>query len=145
MRQVLTFLDFYDRNWPTSWGFSMFWSSKKYFYTLVWHITILYFRYLDLCEQKQVEKCEEVPKIVKEVIHKRVPVQIEGKVAYRVCPGQSDHEYTPKEVSTIDFTGYEWFQSSKGSILHTSCSIFEHIFLIEHQNFHLMRLIKTLI
>jgi len=47
-----------------------------------------------------------VPKIVKEVIHKKVPIQIEGKVAYRSCPGQADHEYTPTEVRTIDFTGY---------------------------------------
>merc|ERR1739838_564739 len=64
------------------------------------------YEYEEKCEQKQVEKCEEVPKIVKEVIHKKVPIQIEGKVAYRSCPGQADHEYTPTEVRTIDFTGY---------------------------------------
>ena len=63
----------------------------------------LYSRYEEKCEQKKVEKCEDVPKIV----HKRVPIQIEGKIAYRVCPGQSDHEYTPTEVRNIDFTGHE--------------------------------------
>jgi len=66
----------------------------------------LYSRYEKKCEQKQVQKCEDVPEVVKEEIHKRVPIQIEGKVAYRVCPGQSDHEYTPTEVRTTDFTGY---------------------------------------
>jgi len=64
------------------------------------------YEYEEKCEQKEVQKCEDVPKIEKEEIHKRVPIQIEGKVAYRVCPGQSDHEYTPTEVRTIDFTGY---------------------------------------
>ena len=64
-----------------------------------------YSRYEEKCEQKQVQKCEDVPKI--EETHKRVPIQVEGKVAYRVCPGQSDHEYTPAEVRTIDFTGHE--------------------------------------
>jgi len=61
------------------------------------------YEYEEKCEQKKVEKCEDVPKIV----HKRVPIQIEGKIAYRVCPGQSDHEYTPAEVRNIDFTGHE--------------------------------------
>ena len=65
-----------------------------------------YFRYEEKCEQKKVKKCEDVPKTEVVEIHKRVPTQIEGKVAYRVCPGQSDHEYTPTEVRTIDFTGY---------------------------------------
>merc|ERR1712008_599430 len=64
------------------------------------------YEYEEKCETKQVEKCEEVPKIVKVEIHKRVPIQIEGKIAYRVCPGQSDHEYTPTEVRTTDFTDY---------------------------------------
>ena len=68
-------------------------------------MTILYSSYEEKCEQKEVEKCEDVPKI--EVIHKRVPKQIEGKIAFRVCPGKSDHEYTPEEVRTIDFTGHE--------------------------------------
>ena len=69
-------------------------------------MTILYPRYEEKCEQKQVQKCEDVPKIVKEEIHKQVPKQIEGKIAFRVCPGKSDHEYTPTEVRTTDFTGY---------------------------------------
>jgi len=47
-----------------------------------------------------------VSKIVKEPIHLRVPTQITGKIAFRVCPGTSDHEYTPKEVRETDFTGY---------------------------------------
>jgi len=64
------------------------------------------YKYEEKCEQKKVQKCEEVPKTKVEEIHKRVPTQIEGKIAYRVCPGKSDHEYTPKEVRTIDFTGY---------------------------------------
>jgi len=68
--------------------------------------TILYFRDKEKCEQKQVKKCEKVPKIVKEEIHKRVPTQITGKIAFRVCPGKSDHEYTPTEVRTTNFTGY---------------------------------------
>merc|ERR1712179_504173 len=50
------------------------------------------------CDKKKVKKCEDVPKIEEVEIHKRVPVQIEGSIAYRVCPGQSDHEYTPTEV-----------------------------------------------
>ena len=69
-------------------------------------MTILYSRYEEKCEKKQVQKCEDVPKIVKEEIHKRVPTQIEGKIAFRVCPGKSDHEYTPKEVRQTDFSGY---------------------------------------
>jgi len=64
------------------------------------------YEYEEKCEQKKVQKCEDVPKIVEEEIHKRVPTQIEGKIAFRVCPGKSDHEYTPTEVRTIDFTGY---------------------------------------
>ena len=67
----------------------------------------LYSRYEEKCEQKQIEKCFDVPKIFKEKIHKRVPALIEGSIPYRVCPGQSDHEYTPAEVRTIDFTGHE--------------------------------------
>ena len=87
--------------------FSRFlWQKLTDYFSLVQHITILYFRYKKKCEEKQVQKCEDVPKIVKEEIHKRVPTQIEGKVAYRVCPGQSDHEYTPTEVRTINFSGY---------------------------------------
>ena len=76
-------------------------------------MTILYSRYEEKCEQKQVQKCEDVPKIVKEEIHKQVPTQIEGKIAFRVCPGKSDHEYTPTEVRTTDFTGYQYLQLSK--------------------------------
>jgi len=64
------------------------------------------YEYPEVCEQKQVQKCEDVPKIVKEEIHKRVPKQIEGKIAFRVCSGKSDHEYTPTEVRTTDFTDY---------------------------------------
>jgi len=64
------------------------------------------YEYEEKCEQKKVEKCEDVPKIDIEEIHKRVPIQIEGSIPYRVCPGQSDHEYTPTEVRTIDFTGH---------------------------------------
>ena len=69
-------------------------------------MNILYSRYEEKCEQKKVEKCEDVPKIEIEEVHKRVPTTIEGKVAYRVCPGKSDHEYSPYESRTIDFTGY---------------------------------------
>ena len=65
-----------------------------------------YFRDEEKCEQKKVQKCNKEPKIVKEEVHKRVPTTIEGKVAFRVCPGKSDHEYTPTEVRTTDFTGY---------------------------------------
>jgi len=86
---------------------------KKYlkiynYYITLFNIyaTILYFRYKGICEPVQVQKCEDVPKIVKEEIHKRVPTQITGKIAFRVCPGKSDHEYTPTEVRTTDFTGY---------------------------------------
>jgi hypothetical protein len=48
-------------------------------------MTILYSRYEEKCEQKQVQKCEDVPKIVKVEIHKRVPKQIEEKISFRVC------------------------------------------------------------
>ena len=65
-----------------------------------------YFRDEEKCEKKKVQKCNKEPKIVKEEVHKRVPTTIEGKVAFRVCPGQSDHEYSPYERRTIDFTGY---------------------------------------
>jgi len=64
-----------------------------------------YFRYEEKCDTKKVEKCEDVPKTEK--IHKRVPTQIEGKIAFRVCDGESDHEYTPEEVRTIDFTEHQ--------------------------------------
>jgi hypothetical protein len=63
-------------------------------------------RYEEKCDTKKVEKCEDVPKTVYEEIHKRIPTQIEGKIAFRVCPGKSDHEYIPTEVRTTDFTGY---------------------------------------
>jgi len=69
-------------------------------------VTKTLYKYEEKCEKKQVKKCEDVPKTEVEEIHKRVPTQIEGKIAYRVCPGQVDHEYTPKEVRTTDFTGY---------------------------------------
>jgi len=48
-----------------------------------------------------------VPKTIYEVIHKRIPTQIEGDIAFRVCEGEPDHEYTPEEVRTIDFTEYQ--------------------------------------
>ena len=66
-----------------------------------------YFRYEEKCETKKVEKCEDVPKTIYEVIHKRIPTQIEGDIAFRVCDGEPDHEYTPEEVRTIDFTEYQ--------------------------------------
>jgi len=66
-----------------------------------------YFRYEEKCDTKKVEKCEEVPKTTYEVTHKRVPTQIEGKIAFRVCDGESDHEYTPEEVRTIDFSEHQ--------------------------------------
>merc|ERR1712203_596830 len=58
------------------------------------------------CKDIYVEHCKDVQKTIYEYKekceHKQVPIQVEGKVAYRVCPGQSDHEYTPAEVRTID-------------------------------------------
>jgi len=66
-----------------------------------------YFRYEEKCDTKKVEKCEDVPKTIYEVTHKRVPTQIEGKIAFRVCDGESDHEYTPEEVRTIDFSEHQ--------------------------------------
>ena len=39
-------------------------------------------------------------------IHKQVPTQITGKVAFRECPGKASYEYTPTEVREMDFTGY---------------------------------------
>ena len=66
-----------------------------------------YFRYEEKCDTKKVEKCEEVPKTTYVVTHKRVPTQIEGKIAFRVCDGESDHEYTPEEVRTIDFSEHQ--------------------------------------
>ena len=69
---------------------------------------ISYFRYEEKCEEKKVLKCEDVPpKTIYEPIHKRVPTQIEGKIAFRVCDGESDHEYTPEEVRTIDFSEHQ--------------------------------------
>jgi len=66
-----------------------------------------YFRYKEKCDTKKVEKCEKKPKTIYEVTHKRVPTQIEGKIAFRVCDGESDHEYTPEEVRTIDFSEHQ--------------------------------------
>jgi len=66
-----------------------------------------YFRYEEKCDTKKKEKCEDVPKTIYEVTHKRVPTQIEGKIAFRVCDGESDHEYTPEEVRTIDFSEHQ--------------------------------------
>jgi len=66
-----------------------------------------YFRYEEKCDTKKVEKCEDVPKTTYVVTHKRVPTQIEGKIAFRVCDGESDHEYTPEEVRTIDFSEHQ--------------------------------------
>lgn len=53
----------------------------------------------DNCKDKDVyvTKCQ---------VTKRVPKKVKGKVAYRVCPDESDHEYTPKEREYINFTGY---------------------------------------
>ena len=65
------------------------------------------YRYEEKCDTKRVEKCKDVPpKTIFEEIHKRVPTQIEGKIAYRVCPGKKDHEYTPTETREMNFTGY---------------------------------------
>ena len=66
-----------------------------------------YFRYEEKCEVQKVQKCFDVPKTICEEIHKRVPTVIEGKIAFRVCDGEPDHEYTPEEVRTIDFTEYQ--------------------------------------
>ena len=66
-----------------------------------------YFRYEEKCETKKVEKCEDVPKTIYEEVHKKIPTQIEGDIAFRVCEGEPDHEYTPEEVRTIDFTEYQ--------------------------------------
>merc|ERR1719278_317707 len=63
--------------------------------------------YEEKCDTKKVEKCVDVPKKIYEPIHKRVPTQIEGKIAFRVCDGEPDHEYTPEEVRTIDFTEHQ--------------------------------------
>merc|ERR1712181_68143 len=63
--------------------------------------------YEEKCDTKKVEKCEDVPKTTYVVTHKRVPTQIEGKIAFRVCDGESDHEYTPEEVRTIDFSEHQ--------------------------------------
>ena len=38
--------------------------------------------------------------------HKRVPVQVRGKVAFRECPNQPSYEYNRDEVRNIDFSGY---------------------------------------
>ena len=54
----------------------------------------------------EIKRMKDDLRVVKEEVHKRVPTTIEGKVAFRVCPGKSDHEYSPKEVRTIDFTGH---------------------------------------
>jgi hypothetical protein len=40
-------------------------------------------------------------------IHKRIPTQIEEDIPFRVCDGEADHEYTPEEVKTMDFTEYQ--------------------------------------
>jgi len=66
-----------------------------------------YFSYEEKCDTKKVEKCEDVPKLIYVESHKRIPTQIEGEIAFRVCDGESDHEYTPEEVRTIDFTEYK--------------------------------------
>merc|ERR1711885_34707 len=58
------------------------------------------------CEKEKVQKCNKEPKTVKKEVHKRVPTSIEGKIAYRVCPGKKDHEYTPTETREMNFTGY---------------------------------------
>ena len=66
-----------------------------------------YFRYEKKCDKKKVKKCEDVPKTVYVDTHKRIPTQIEKDIPFRVCDGEPDHEYTPEEVATIDFSEYQ--------------------------------------
>ena len=76
---------------------------SKYCLTYDFH----YFRYEKKCDKKKVKKCEDVPKKTYETIHKRIPTQIEKDIPFRVCDGEPDHEYTPEEVATIDFSEYQ--------------------------------------
>merc|ERR1712080_238036 len=54
------------------------------------------------CKNLHTENCRDVPFTRYEDqrkcrnVHKQVPVQIKGKIAARVCPGQPEHEYTPR-------------------------------------------------
>ena len=70
------------------------------------YLYFVYFRDEKKCEKEKVQKCNKEPKTVKKEVHKRVPTSIEGKIAYRVCPGKKDHEYTPTETREMNFTGY---------------------------------------
>jgi len=66
------------------------------------------------CKSIHVDKCRDEPFTRYEdrtekkcrTIHKQVPTQITGKVAFRECPGKASYEYTPTEVREMDFTGY---------------------------------------
>ena len=64
------------------------------------------------CKSIHVDQCRDVPFTRYEdqkkcrTVHKQVPTQITGKVAFRECPGKSSYEYTPTEVREYDFTGY---------------------------------------
>ena len=62
--------------------------------------------HVDKCQDVPFTRYEDVPEQKCRTIHKQVPTQITGKVAFRECPGKSSYEYTPTEVREYDFTGY---------------------------------------
>merc|ERR1712080_66921 len=66
------------------------------------------------CKEFEEEHCRDVPFTRYEDQqkqectweHKRVPVQVNGKVAFRECPNQDPYEYNRDEVKNINFSGY---------------------------------------
>merc|ERR1712066_383214 len=66
------------------------------------------------CQEFEEEHCHDVPftryedqeKEECKWEHKRVPVQVNGKVAFRECPNKPSYEYTRDEVREMDFSGY---------------------------------------
>merc|ERR1719415_403677 len=57
----------------------------------------------DQCEDVPFTRYEDQKKKECEWVHKRVPVQVKGKVAFRECPNKPAYEYTKDERKDIDF------------------------------------------
>merc|ERR1711874_171886 len=62
--------------------------------------------HVDKCRDELFTRYEDRTEEKCRTIHKQVPTQITGKVAFRECPGKASYEYTPTEVREMDFTGY---------------------------------------
>ena len=58
-----------------------------------------------VCKSQPITQCQEVPKQICRVHHKRVPVRVSKKVAKKVCnvPGETVHHALPSHNAVHEF------------------------------------------